>query len=199
MMNKHEFLAQLRKGLSGLPREDIEERLTFYSEMIDDRVEEGYSEEESVEAVGPVDDVVEQIIAETPFTRIAKERIKPKRKLEKWEIALIVISFPIWFSLIIVAAAAVLSVYILLLEIFLFLWILFAMLVMLSVASVVTGFAVLFTEPLTSVAVFGIAFASAGLSIFMFFGCKVATKYILKLSKDLAVWIKNLFIKREVV
>ena len=87
-MNKQEFLAKLRNLLSGLPQEEIEERLLFYSEMIDDRMEEGYSEEESVEAVGPVDDVVEQIIAETPFTRIAKERIKPKRKLEKWKMKL---------------------------------------------------------------------------------------------------------------
>lgn len=29
-MSKQEFLAQLRKSLSGLPQEDIEERLTFY-------------------------------------------------------------------------------------------------------------------------------------------------------------------------
>ena len=34
-MNKQEFLAQLRKGLSGLPKEDIDERLTFYSEMME--------------------------------------------------------------------------------------------------------------------------------------------------------------------
>ena len=37
-MHKQEFLAQLRKGLSGLPQADIEERLTFYSEMLEDRM-----------------------------------------------------------------------------------------------------------------------------------------------------------------
>ena len=47
-MNKQEFLAQLRKGLSGLPKEDIDERLTFYSEMIDDRMEDGIPEETAV-------------------------------------------------------------------------------------------------------------------------------------------------------
>ena len=51
-MTKREFLAQLRKGLSGLPQDDIEERLTFYGEMIEDRKEEGLSEEEAVSAVG---------------------------------------------------------------------------------------------------------------------------------------------------
>ena len=47
-MNKQEFLDELRKGLCGLPSEDIEERINFYSEMIDDRMEEGLTEEESV-------------------------------------------------------------------------------------------------------------------------------------------------------
>ena len=45
-MTKKEFLSGLRKKLSGLPQEDSEERLNFYSEIIDDRVEEGLSEEE---------------------------------------------------------------------------------------------------------------------------------------------------------
>ena len=47
-MNKQEFLAELRRGLSGLPRDDIEERLSFYGEMLDDRIEEGLSEEEEL-------------------------------------------------------------------------------------------------------------------------------------------------------
>ena len=76
-MSKQEFLARLRKGLSGLPQEDIEERLGFYSEMIEDQMEEGISEEEAVSAVGAVDEIVAQVVAQTPIARIAKERIKP--------------------------------------------------------------------------------------------------------------------------
>ena len=56
-MNKQEFLAQLRKGLSGLPQDDIEERLTFYSEMIEDQTEEGLSEDEAVAQIGSVDEM----------------------------------------------------------------------------------------------------------------------------------------------
>ena len=47
-MNKEEFLNSLRKRLKGLPNNEIEERISFYSEMIDDRVEEGMSEEEAI-------------------------------------------------------------------------------------------------------------------------------------------------------
>jgi len=38
-MDKKEFLSELEKRLQGLPKADIEERLEFYSESIDDRVE----------------------------------------------------------------------------------------------------------------------------------------------------------------
>ena len=60
-MTKQEFLSRLREGLSGLPEDDIAERLTFYGEMIDDRIEDGLSEEEAVAEVGSVDDIAAQI------------------------------------------------------------------------------------------------------------------------------------------
>ena len=68
-MLKQEFLNALKEGLKGLPEKDIEERLTFYGEMIDDRIEEGRTEEEAVNEIGSVDEVVQQIVAETPLTR----------------------------------------------------------------------------------------------------------------------------------
>ena len=38
-MNKQEFISQLQAGLSGLPECETEERLSFYSEMIEDRID----------------------------------------------------------------------------------------------------------------------------------------------------------------
>ena len=81
-MNKQEFLAGLRKGLSGLPQTDMEECLTFYAEMLDDRIEEGLSEEEAVAAAGAVEEIVRQTVDETPLAKIAKERVRPKRHLK---------------------------------------------------------------------------------------------------------------------
>ena len=45
-MNKQEFITSLYNRLSGLPQNDIENSIEFYSEMIDDRIEEGLTEEE---------------------------------------------------------------------------------------------------------------------------------------------------------
>ena len=63
-MTKLNFILSLNEKLSGLPQNDIEERLRFYTEMIEDRMEEGLSEEEAVLAVGSVDEIAEQILAE---------------------------------------------------------------------------------------------------------------------------------------
>ena len=64
-MTKREFLSRLNEGLSGLPQEDAAGRLAFYSEMIDDRIEDGLSEEEAVAGIGPVEKIVAQIIEDS--------------------------------------------------------------------------------------------------------------------------------------
>lgn len=99
-MTKQEFLDNLQENLQGLPKEEIEERLNFYSEMIDDKIEEGFDENDAVYSV------------ETSFTTVTKEKTKTKskRKLKTWEIVLLAVSFPIWFSLLIALFAVGLAV-----------------------------------------------------------------------------------------
>lgn len=65
-MNKKEFLAALRAGLAGLPEADVQHWLDFYSEIIEDRMEEGMTESEAVADVGSVHTIVTQILSETP-------------------------------------------------------------------------------------------------------------------------------------
>ena len=124
-MNKQEFLAQLRKGLTGLPKDDIEERLTFYGEMIEDRIEEGLSEEEAISEIGSVGEIAAQTIADTPLAKIAKERIRTKGRLKAWEIVLLVLGSPIWLSLGIAAAAVILALYVSLWSVIVSLWAVF--------------------------------------------------------------------------
>ena len=60
-MKKAEFLALLRERLADFSNEDAEKSAAFYSEMIDDRMEEGMTEEEAVAALGSLDDIVRSI------------------------------------------------------------------------------------------------------------------------------------------
>ena len=198
-MSKQEFLAQLRKGLSGLPQDDIEERLTFYSEMIEDRKEEGLSEEEAVSAVGTVDEIVTQVVAETPFAKIAKERIKSKRRLSAGEIVLLALGSPIWLSLGIAAFAVILSLYISLWAVIISLWAVFASFAACSIGGVLACVVFIVDgNGASGLAMLSAGIVCAGLAIFMFYGCKVATKGTLILTRKIAIWTKNCFIKKEV-
>ena len=197
-MRKQEFLAELKDQLSGLPKQDVDERLRFYGEMIDDRMEEGISEEDAVLALGSVHTLARQIIADIPLAKIAKERIKPQKRLKAWEIALLAIGSPIWLSLAVSAIAVVVSVYVSLWSVIISLWSVFVSLACCGPCGVLAGifFAVNGSGGAGLITVGG-GLVCAGLAIFSFFGCKAATKGILVLTKKLAVGIKKGFVKKE--
>ncbi len=197
-MLKQEFLGQLRDVLQGLPQREIDERLTFYSEMIDDRMEEGLSEAEAVAAVGSVDEIFVQVIEEFPLATIAKERIKPKRRLSPWEILLLILGFPLWFPLLVAAFAVIFSLYVSLWAVVISLWAVFASLVACAFAGIVACLVLIFGgNTLTGIAMLAAGMFLAGLSVFMFFGCKMATKGTVLLAKKILKGIKNRFVKKE--
>lgn len=196
-MNKQEFLDGLRKGLTGLPQDDIEERLAFYSEMIDDRTEEGLSEKEAVAEVGSVDEIIRQTIADTPLSRVVKERIKPKRRLRAWEIVLLILGSPIWLSMGIAVAATIFAIYAVLWSVIAALWAVFCAFVVCAVASVPGCIVIaLRSGGAAGLAVLSAGIVCAGLSIFMFFGCREATRGTIMLTKKLTIMIKNCFIRK---
>ena len=197
-MNKAEFLQKLRKELSGLPIGEVEERISFYEEIIDDRVEEGLSEEEAIEAVGPVNTIVIQTIAETPLTKIVSERVRPKRKMRGWEIVLLVLGSPLWFSLLIALYAVILSLFTTLWSVVVALWAVFISFIGGAIAGLGSGVLVCIQGHIIP----GIALISAGcvligLAIYMYFACKAATKGMAKLSAKLVLGIKHMFVKKK--
>ncbi len=196
-MTKVNFLFELRDKLSGLSKEDIEERLNFYSEMIEDRMEEGLSEEDAVAAIGTTDEIAKQTIAETSFTKIAKEKLKVKKSHNTWEIVLLALGFPIWASLLVAAVAVILSLYASLWAVIISLWAVFAAFIGCAVGGIISGIIfALNSNTLTAIAMLAAALVCAGLSIFTFFGCKLATKGILLLTKKVIIAIKRFFIKK---
>ena len=197
-MNKDQFLKELRKKLSGLPQEDIEERLAFYSEMIDDRMEEGITEEEAVASLGTVDSVVEQIMSEIPLTKLVKQKVAPKRKMKAWEIVLLVLGAPVWIPLIIAALAVMLSVYIVIWAVVISVY----AVDLSAAAGALSGLAGIFVylragNPAGALFSFGAAIAFAGLAILLFFVCKWITKAVVKLTGRIFLGTKRSFVGKE--
>lgn len=197
-MNKTKFILTLSERLNGLPLEEWEDCMNFYLEAIDDRMEEGLSEEEAVAALGSIDDIVTEILGSVPLTRIVAKKIKPRRRLSAWEIVLIAVGSPIWISLLAAAFAVVISVYASLWAVIISLWAAEGSFIASSLGGIGAGIARL---ALGNVAeglfLLGAGVLLIGLSILFFYGCKLATKGIVLATKKLAIGIKKLFIRKE--
>ena len=197
-MNKTEFLLDLTEKLSPLPWEEIADRWDYYSEMIDDRVEEGMSEEEAIAELGTVDEIAAQILSDIPLSTLVKKKLKSKRRIKAWEIVLLVLGSPIWLSLLITAFAVVLALYVSLWTVIISLWAVFVSLIACALAGIAIGifWAITGRTP-AGIAMIGAGILCAGLSIFLFFGCKVSTKGAALLAKKIVLGIKRCFLKKE--
>ena len=107
-MNKNEYLFELRKGLAGLPAEDIKKSVAYYREMIDDRIEDGMSESMAVASMCHPGEAVRQILADTSFSKLIKVKMNSNRRA--WVIALLIIGFPVWFPLLAAFFSVVISI-----------------------------------------------------------------------------------------
>ena len=198
-MNKQEFLAELKDALSGLPENEIDERLTFYGEMIDDQKEDGLSEEEIIAKIGSVDEIVSQTVSDIPLSKLVKEKIKPNRAIKVWEIILLILGSPVWLPLLIAAVAVIFSIYIVIWAAVITLWATEAAFAASAISCVAGGiWLAIFKSLHTGLAAAGTGFIFAGLCILLFFGFKAATKGVLILTKKIALSIKFMFVgKRE--
>ena len=197
-MTKQEFLAGLREKLSALPSEDIEERLNFYSEIIDDRVEEGLSEEDAVLAVGESDKIAAQILSEFKTSQPENKNKKTKKTWSAAGIVLIVLGFPLCFPLLIAVFSVVIAVYAVVFSAALSFWAVFAALAGSSFGVSFSGAVFLFTgNHVSGIAMIGAGLTLAGLAIFAFLGCRALTRFIFDFTKKAVIRLKNLFVKKE--
>ena len=110
-MNKTEFLNQLQQGLSQLPEDEIRDHLEYYEEMISDRMEDGMTEQQALEALGDPRQAARQILAEMPLHTLVKTRIQPEKGWSGGAIALVILGAPLWVPLVIAAVSVVCSLY----------------------------------------------------------------------------------------
>lgn len=197
-MNKQAFLSALRDKLSGLPEDDIKQSIDYYNEILEDRIEEGLSEEDAVSALGPIEEIVSQILSETSLSKLVKAKVKPKRTLKTWEIVLLIAGSPIWVPLLIAAASILLAVYIVLWAVILVLY----SVVLSFAAGTAAGLLGFFASLASGSFAQGFAFLGAGLfcsgiAILLLLGFNQVTRNILNLSKKLLLNIKGRFIKKE--
>ena len=196
-MDRREFLDSLREALSGLPREEVEGRLSFYEELIEDGIEEGMTEAEAVASVGTVEEIREQVVSGISLGTLVRERTRSGGG-GAGRALLLILGFPLWFPLLTAAAAVLLALYVTLWALVFALWA-----VEIALWACVLGgiglAAYLFAlgRPLTALMALGLALFAGGLSVFLFYGCIAAVRGAVRLAGKAGIGIKSLFIRKE--
>ncbi len=159
-MTKIEYINKLKHALRQVRFEERKKSLAYFSEVIDDRMEDGISEEAAVAELESVEAAAERIITEAS----AQGQLKPKRSV--WEIVLIVLGFPLWFPLLLAVAVVGFTMYGVV-------WILIGCLFITSISFSIIGvasvFGMFFSGSIPSAfACLGAGLACAGLGVALF-------------------------------
>ena len=192
-MNKAEFTQQLTNSLAGLSQYDINRSVDYYTEMIDDRVEDGMTEEDAVAALGSIDEIRSKILEEVPITKIVKEKMTPKRSFGAGEIVLLVLGAPLWLPLLLAGIIVILAIYI-------SFWSIIFSLYVADLSVFISGLAGLIVAaikpggPLGALFYAGCGIALIGVAILLFFGFNQVTKGLLFISKMIILGIKKMFV-----
>ncbi len=196
-MNKNGFAESFKQKLYMLPHGEVEKSLLFYTEIIDDRVEDGMSEEEAVAALGDINEIVHEIMLTVPLSSLVKAKMKPKHKLSTWEIVLIIVGFPLWFPLLAAFFMVFLSVYITIWSIILALYAFVASFGLTAIACIILSILVIAQNPVSGVFQIGCAAISIGLGIFAFIAVKNLSVWLINLTKLFLRSVKTFFINKQ--
>ena len=198
-MNKKQFLQSLADKLSMLPQSEIQKSLEYYSEIIDDRMEDGMTEEEAVAALGDVQAIAREILLNTPLPTLIKAKATPRKKRQGWEILLLILGFPLWFPLLIAFFSIVFALYVALGSVILSLWAVVLCIPICALCALAGAVFLFFSGAGTAygLAALGAFTFLSGFSIFLFFIVKALCKALLRMSAALFRAIKSLFIKKE--
>ena len=197
-MRKQELLDKLKASLWAMPEADRQRSADYYREMIDDRMEDGLSEEEAVAAIGNLDEIVKQILSESPRppATVHKEQKQQKRGLEPWMIVLLVLGSPLWIPLVASAVATVVSIYVSLWSVVIVLYVVAVAVGVAAVGCIIGSFFMIGRTATLAVA-WGAALLCAGLAILLFLLGNLAAKGMVELTKLCWQGVKSIFNRKE--
>jgi uncharacterized membrane protein len=201
-MTKKEFLDKLRLEIRNLPYDEVEKTITYYEEMISDRVEDGATEAEAVASLGTPESIARDLQAHQPFATIIKRKVedyKSKRSPESTAliVVLLIVLFPFWFPVLMSALGVIASFFAAIGGVIIALWAISVSIGIGGIAMIIAstfGFASSYIP--TGFFSIGLGIALIGLSIIAIIGSLYATKGIIKLLESLSHVIKKLFVRR---
>ena len=193
-MNKQEYLTQLRAALACLPEGEIEESVAFYTEMIDDRVADGLTEEEATAQLDDPKAAARAIIADLPVVPRTVVRTKQRNRALYW--TLVILGSPLWLTLLLAAGMLVLAGLLTIWCLILGLWLLAAGLLAGGPLGIgVCLWALAVGQPAYGVFELGSGLLCFGLGLFCLHGAVAASKTLMQVSRQWIAKAKAPFVK----
>ncbi len=193
-----EFLLELKNRMAHLPLTESGKVLSYYSESLQDRIEDGMSEEEAIKSIESIDQIVKNIEAEIPLSAVVKDKVKTKTKNTNVNTVLLVLvlvlSSPIWIPILAVIFALAIAFYAVLWTIPIIIGSLYVSLFPIAISGIFSGFTRMFTISFpTGLAYLGVGLVSAGFAIMLFLPLLEAAKAWIKINiypfKKLKQWL----------
>ena len=196
-MSRDAFIGELRHRMAGLPQQTVERTVEYYSELIADSVEDGMSEEEAVARLGSLEEIVANVVKDTPLSQIVQTRVQEKKAkgVSGWVIALLILGAPVWLPLLIAALVVLFALFIALWAVVIALWAVVAAVIL---AAMVGGVIELARMHLAQgLVLLGGGLMCLGLCALAFLLMKLITVGTVKLCKWIWTGIKSLFVGKR--
>ena len=196
-MTKEAFLLSLRQALAGIPQEDVERTVEYYSEILDDRIEDGMTEEEAVSSIGDISEIAVQIRADIPLPTLMRMH-KPKRKLRTWEIILLILGSPVWLPMLVSLLLILVSVYLVIWSVVLSLFaVAISLICGFACGIVLSALNYLHVDLLHAALLFGMSCILGGFSILLFMLSVMLTQGMCRLTKAMIQKVKIRLSRKE--
>ncbi len=202
MSKGDEFLLELKNSLAHLPISETGRVLSYYSESLQDRLEDGMTEEEAIKSFESIEEIVKNLEAEIPLSAVVKDKVISKTTKNKQMsgvnimllILVIILGSPIWicllailFSMAVLVVAVLWTIPVVVVSVYFSLY-------PIAISGIIYGFARIFTISFpTGLAYLGVGVASAGLAIMLFMPIIESLKVWLKINiypfKKLKQWL----------
>ncbi|MBR3988402.1 MAG: DUF1700 domain-containing protein [Clostridia bacterium] len=190
-MTKNEFTKVLKSKINHLPKSERRKILQYYYEMISERMEDGMTEAEAIDALGNIDELLSE------YSPAPSE---PRRgvRLRAWHIIMLIIGAPLWISLVAAMLCIMLAFYIII-------WVLVICFYVVFAALAASGFALTMASFLSFFyggapyffLLFGAGAFLSGLAIMWLIVCNLFAKAMAKVTGKSAKGIFRFFFKRR--
>jgi len=195
-MNKVQFLRSLRELLAQLPEAEINKHTQYYSEIIEDMMEDGLTEQDAIASIGDINEIAASILMDYPIKTLVKTRSTPKGGWTAAAIVFAIIGSPIWIPILIAILSVILAIYIVIWAVVISLFACVIAIAATLAAAIVVGAKLLIVTPAVGLLMIGTGLTGLAINVFLFWLVIAAAKGCVKLTAAVGRGIKSALIRK---